>query len=129
MKIQILLKTGLLAGAIAAILNVIIYLISKRMGILNDSVLLPGGQPLTLFPVATSTLIMGIIAGLVLYLFSKIFKNPLKIFTVTGVIVLLLSGVGPLVTPNIPGNMVTILELMHLVAGTIIIYYLTRKKV
>ena len=71
MKIQYLLKTGLIAGVVVAFSNVLIYLISKSTGIISDTILVAGGEPLTLFPVVISSIIPGIVAALLLWGISK----------------------------------------------------------
>lgn len=127
MKIQNLLKIGLLAGLIAALLNLAIFYISKFIGSISNNYLLPGGNPLSIASVVLSTLLSGLVASLVLFVLSKFTKNPIKIFSIIGFIFLLLSMAGPFGTPNLPIGMRVTLSLMHIVAGIIIIYGLTKK--
>ena len=129
MKIQNLLKTGLIAGVVVAILNVTIYLISKGTGIISDTILLAGGEPLTLFPVVISSVLPGVVASLLLWGISKYSANPMRIFSVIGWVFLVISMGGPFSAPGLPAGMRISLALMHIVAGVIIIYLLTRKTV
>jgi hypothetical protein len=126
MKIQKLLKSGIIVGLIASAANVILYLISKSLGIISDSILLPNGAPLLLFPVVISSVLPGVVAGFVLWVISKISKNPVKIFTLAGVGFLLISMIGPVATPNLTIGFKIVLSLMHLIAGGFIIYFLRR---
>jgi hypothetical protein len=127
MKIQYLLKTGFIAGVIVAILNVIIYLISKSTGIINDNILLSGKEPMTMVPVVMSAVLPAIVASLLLWGISKYSGNPIRVFSVIGWVFLLVSMAGPFSAPGLPLGMRISLALMHLVAGGIIIYLLTRK--
>lgn len=127
MKIQNLLKIGLFAGLIAALLNLAIFYISKFIGIISNNDLLPDGNPLSIAAVVLSTLLSGLVASLVLFVLSKFTKNSIKIFSIIGFIFLLVSMAGPFGTPNLPIGMRVTLSLMHIVAGIIIIYGLTKK--
>ena len=129
MKIQYLLKTGLIAGVVVAFLNILIYLISKSTGIISDTILVSGGVPLTLFPVVISSIIPGIVAALLLWIISKYSGNPIRVFSVIGWVFLAISIGGPFSAPGLPTGMRISLALMHLVAGVTIIYMLTRKTV
>lgn len=84
MKIQYLLKTGLVAGVVVAIINVTIYLISKSAGIISDNILLAGGEPLTLVPVVISSLLPGIFTSLLLWAISKYSGNPVRVICSRG---------------------------------------------
>ena len=75
MKIQNLLKSGIIAGLIVATINIILYYIAKSMGIVNDEIILPNGSPLQLLPVVISSILPGIVAALVLWGISKISKS------------------------------------------------------
>lgn len=127
MKIQNLLKIGLFAGVIAALLNLAIFYISKFIGSISNNDLLPDGNPLSIAAVVLSTLLSGLVASLVLFVLSKFTKNSIKIFSIIGFIFLLVSMAGPFGTPNLPIGMRVTLSLMHIVAGIIIIYGLTKK--
>ena len=126
MKIQKLAIDGILAGLIAGVINVIIYFVAKSMGGISDAVLLPGGDPLMLVPVILSSVLPGLLAGLLLFGIFKFFSNPVRIFSITACIFLVVSMAGPLVTPGLPTGMRITLSLMHLAAGSVIIFYLTR---
>jgi hypothetical protein len=129
MKIQYLLKTGLVAGVVVAIINVTIYLISKSAGIISDNILLAGGEPLTLVPVVISSLLPAIFASLLLWAISKYSGNPVRVFSFIGWGFLLISMGGPFSAQGLPIGMRISLALMHLVAGVTILYMLTRKTV
>ena len=91
MEIIDLLKNGLLAGIIAGTLNVVIYFIAKQMSWVSNSVLLPGGKPLTLLPIIFSSVIPSILAAVTLFALDRMSDNPISIFTIIGIVILLLS--------------------------------------
>ncbi len=126
MKIQNLLKSGIIAGLIVATINIILYYIAKSLGIVNDEIILPNGSPLQLLPVVISSILPGIVAALVLWGISKISKNPVKIFTLVGLGFLLVTMIGPVATPNLTVGFKIVLSLMHFIAGGFIIYFLRR---
>lgn len=129
MKIQKLLKSGLIAGLVAAAINVILYFIAKSLGIINDAILLPTGTPLLLLPVIISSILPGIVAALVLWGIAKKSENPFKIFKFAGVLFLLLSLIGPVAMPNLAIEFKIVLSLMHIIAGGFIIYFLSRNAI
>ena len=129
MKIQYLLKTGLIAGVVVAVINVIIYVISKKAGIISDDILLSGGVPLSMVPVVISSVLPGVVASLLLWGISKYSGNPIRVFSVIGWAFLIVSMVGPFSAAGLPMGMRISLALMHLAAGVTIIYLLTRKNV
>lgn len=126
MELSYLLKQGLLAGVIAAVLNAMIYFIAKSWGGVNNSTLLPGGKPLGIAQVIFSSAIPAMLAALVLFALGKMVGDPVKIFTIIAAILLLLSLGGPLGIPGLPSGTRVTLTLMHFVAGSVIIYLLRK---
>jgi len=126
MKIQNLLKSGIIAGLIATALNVTLYLISKSFDLINDAILLPDGSSLQLLPVVISSLVPGIVAALVLWGMAKVLKNAVTVFTIAGVLFLFVSLMGPLSIPSAPVGFKVVLSLMHFIAGGSIIYFLRK---
>lgn len=126
MKIKNLLNSGLIAGMIVAAINVIIYTLFKRLGIINNEILLPNGKPLLLLPVVISSILPAIVAAVVLWGISKKSANPVKVFTFVGVLLLLFSLIGPVAMPNLTIGFKIALLLMHVIASSVIIYILSR---
>jgi hypothetical protein len=122
MEIANLLKQGLLAGAIAAGVNGIIYLIAKSSGIISTTVLPPYGKPLGMAAVVLSSAIPAIPAALLLFSLAKFTSDPITIFTVISLLLLLFSLGGPFGVPGLPFRARMTLALMHLVARSVTIY-------
>jgi len=126
MEITTLLKHAFYAGVIAGIINSIIFLIAKSNGGVSDTTLLPGGKPLSLASVIVSSLGTAILAAFVLFVLAKFTGNPVRVFTIVAVVLLLLSLAGSFGIPRIPVQTRLVLALMHLVAAGLIIYFLRK---
>lgn len=123
-----IVKNGAIAGSIAIVVNAILYFGAAALGWFPDTVLTPAGVPITLTPVIMITL-GGTIAGTVGYLILSRFLSRQKAnlwFTILAVIVLVVMAVTPLQLPGAPMGQIVTLEIMHLVAGLPLIYFLPR---
>ena len=126
MNIQNLMKTGVLAGLVAAVVNSVIFYASTYAGSISQTTLLPDGKPLGIISVIVSSVLPGLVAGLFLYGISKFSKNPIRIFTNVSYVFLLISLIGPISAPNLAMGMRITLIFMHLVAGITIITQLKK---
>ena len=122
------IKNGAIAGVIGVVVNAILYFIGSAMGAFPETVLNPAGQPITLVPVIIVTLV-GAIAGTIGYLIlSRLMLKPLadRWFTILAVIVLIGMAFTPFSLPGAPTSMIVFLEIMHLVIGGALIYFLPK---
>jgi hypothetical protein len=120
--------TGLLAAAISAVVNAIIFFVAAATGLLDTNfVMQPLGQTLTVVPVIASSFIGVLVGTAVFAALAKFTSRPISIFRVVAIVVLVLSFIQPLLIPNVPLGMLLTLELMHVVAGVIAIYLLTTR--
>lgn len=126
MELKSLLKNGAIAGVLAGIANVVVYFISKAVGAISNTMLLPDGNPLGVAPVIISSLLSGVVASLVLFALSKFSQKPIAHFKIVSVVFLLISLAGPIATPNLPTSMIVSLEIMHFVAAAVIVYHLSK---
>jgi Family of unknown function (DUF6069) len=118
-----LLWVAPLAGAIAAGINSILFLIGSAIGLLDESVLVQGmNTPITIAPVIMSSFIPSLIAGLVLGVMNYFLNKPFKVFRVVALVLLILSFANPFMgIPGIPLGMGLWLNVMHVVvAGTVV---------
>lgn len=112
-----------LAGAIAAGINSVLFLIGSAIGLMDASVLVPGmNAPIMVTQVIMSSFIPSLIAGLVLAGMNYFLNKPLKIFRIVALVLLILSFSNPFMAiPGIPLGMGLWLNLMHVVvAGTVV---------
>ena len=118
-----LLWVAPLAGAIAAGINSVLFLIGSAIGLIDAAVLVPGmNTPITIAPVIMSTFIPSLIAGLVLGGMNFFLNKPFKVFRIVALVLLILSFANPFMgIPGIPVGMGLWLNLMHVVvAGTVV---------
>jgi len=118
-----LLWVAPLAGAIAAVINSVLFLIGSAIGLIDAAVLIPGmDTPITIVPVIMSSIIPSLIAGLVLGVMNYFLNKPFKVFRIVALVLLILSFANPFMgIPGIPLGMGIWLNVMHVVvAGTVV---------
>lgn len=123
-----IIRNGAIAGVLAIVVNAVLYLGAAALGWFPDTVLTPAGVPITLMPVIMITL-GGAIAGTIGYLILSRFLSRQKAnlwFTILAVIVLVVMAITPFQIPGAPMMQIVTLQIMHLVAGLPLIYYLPR---
>ncbi len=119
-----LLWVAPLAGAIAAVINSVLFLIGSATGLIDAAVLVPGmNTPITIVPVIMSSFMPSLIAGLVLGVMNYFLNKPFKVFRIVALILLILSFANPFMgIPGIPVGMGIWLNLMHVVAAGTVVY-------
>ena len=123
-----LLWVALLAAITAAVVNVLIYFAASGLGTIPRSILIPtptGEHPLTVAPVAVSSVVGAIGAAIVLAIIGLFAPRPIRLFRVVAIIVLVLSFAMPLTIPGAPVAMILSLEVMHVVGWALIVGILT----
>ena len=123
-----ILKNGAIAGGVAVVVNAVLYLVSNALGWFPADVLSPVGTPITLGPVIGMT-VFGAVAGTVGYLVLSRFLSRAQAnrwFTILAVVVLVLMTTTPLGLSGAPVMQIVMLEVMHLVIGVALIYYLPK---
>lgn len=118
------LKAGLYAGIMAAFINVVLYLIFVQTSVMSSDVLLPDGNPMTIFPILISSIVPSILAGAFFYLLKRYTKNGYRIFLVIAVILLIASFANPfMVIENLPFSYALALNLMHVVVVGCLLFW------
>lgn len=120
-----IMKAAAIAGLISVIINAILYYASKSAGIITMDAL-ANGQPITIIHVIVSSLLTSIVAGLVYALINRFASNPLKTFTIIGLVLLVLSFANPFSIQNISVGMIVVLNIMHVVVFAAV-YYLFKR--
>lgn len=118
-----LLWVAPLAGAVAAAINSVLFLIGSAVGLIDAAVLVPGmNTPITIVPVIMSSIIPSLVAGLVLAGLNYFLNKPFKVFRIVALVLLILSFANPFMgIPGIPLGMGIWLNVMHVVvAGTVV---------
>lgn len=119
-------RNGLTAAVIAAVVNGILFYVGAAVGAFPATVITPMGTPITLAAVMISSAV-GILVGTLGYtILSRFIANPNRWFTILTVILLILMAYNPFTLAGAPMLMIGFLQIMHLVAGGSILYFLTR---
>jgi hypothetical protein len=112
---------ALVAGAVAAVGNLIVFAVARGLNLPLD---IPTGPqtsgPLTVAPVIATSFIPALVAAGFLALLSRFVKQPLRVFQLIGLAAALLSLLGPSLM-SLAGTTKIVLILMHLVAAVSII--------
>ncbi len=103
---------GLAAGVVAAAVNAALF----ATGLVDQSVVVPTGDPVSLGAVISLSLVPNVLAGLVLWGVLRAGRG-VRLYQIIVAVATVLSFVTPFSLPGAPLSMILILELMHVVAG------------
>lgn len=123
-----LLWVGPLAAVIAAVANLLVFVIAQNL--LGIALMGPAGPgstemaPLPAAAVVISSVVPAIGATVLLAVLGKFLVRPIPVFRIISVVLLILSFAGPLSLPVDVAAKLT-LSLMHLVAAVAIVGVLT----
>jgi hypothetical protein len=126
-----LLKAAPLAAVAAAAINAVLFFVGDAIGLMDKNVGIPGPdgsvQPITLLPVVMSSVIPTLVAAGVLALLNRFTANPLRIYGIVTVVLLVLSFANPFLgIPNVPVGMGVWLNVMHVVVAGVAWYVFNR---
>ncbi len=119
---------ALLAALAAAVANALVHFAASGLRFIPQSILVPtpsGEHPLTVAPVAVSSLVGAIGAAIVFAIIGLFARRPVRLFRIVATVVLVLSFATPLTIPGAPAAMILSLEVMHVVAWAVIVGLLT----
>ena len=119
---------ALLAAVATAIANALVYFAASGLGFVSHGVLISsptGEKPLSVAPVAISSVVGAIGAAIVFALTGLFARRPVRLFRIVAIVVLVLSFATPLTIPDVPVAMFLSLEVMHVVAWVVIVGLLT----
>jgi hypothetical protein len=122
--------TGIIAGAIAGGINIILFLVGQALGVPFEIAVPPDFvlTPLTLQPIFLFSFVPGIVGAILAWIFNRFVPRGNTVFVVIAVIFLLLSFYPDIAMPEtVTVGTKAMLILMHIVAGGIITYMLSRK--
>ncbi len=108
-------RTGLVI-AVAAVMNVAVYLIASAAGV---EILVPQGgspTPLTMVPVVLFTIVPLVLAAVLLLVLRRVGVSSPRVFAGVVLVVTVLSLLAPL-TADLTGSNKVTLAVMHVVAG------------
>jgi hypothetical protein len=119
-------QTGMNATFISSISNALIYSAAKLFTF-PEGALTPMGVPITVAPVIFNTMLGGIGAMVGFFVLSQFLPRPTANRVMWGIAVVVIVGMStiPFQIENAPISQIIFLEIMHLVAALIPVYWLT----
>ena len=123
-----LVPAGLLAAVAAAVANALIYFAASGLGFITQGFvirMMSGEMPFTVGLVAITSVVGAVGAAVAFGVIGLFAQRPVRLFRIVAVVALALSFAMPLTIPGAPVAMVLSLEVMHVVACTVIVGLLT----
>ena len=121
------MSAGLQAAVAALVINAVLFYIFHFTGVINDSILIDGKQPLSIVTIIFSCVIPSLIAALVFFLMEKFTNNGYLIFSIVAIVLLILSFLSPFMTiKGISVGYGIALSLMHIVVALSVLYFIRR---
>lgn len=113
----------------AIVVNVILYLIFAALDLIPEDVEVMNGQGVTVVPVIFSTF-TGVLGGSIVFaVLSRIVANPVRVFQIIALVVLVLSFAQPVVViQDAPIKMIIALNVLHVAAAAITIWSFSQLK-
>lgn len=124
------LQTGVLAGIMAAIVNVIVYFVGQALGASFDIIMQPGTPmiPLPIVAIILFSVVPALGAAVLAWALNRYVTRGNAIFVGIAVVFLLVSIIPDITMPDPVTNATRLgLIVMHFVAGGVITYLLSRK--
>ncbi len=122
-----LLKAGLLGGAVAAVANVVVYVIAHAAGQTLTAQFQPGTvSALGVAPVIISSVVPSLLGAGLLYALARFVKPGVTVFAAIAAVFTVVSFGGPASLGDASTGTVVTLDVMHLIAGAAITTSLVR---
>lgn len=115
-----LFKAALLGGAIAAVVNLLLLIITRAAGVSLEGVFQPGQPPASLseVPVVLASIVPAIPGALLAVILTKVAKaKAALVFAVVCVVFTVLSFGGPFNVVGMSTGGIVLMEVMHVVAA------------
>lgn len=121
-------KAGGTAVAVAIAVNVVLYLIGAAVGAFPPDALTPMGVPVDVTAVIAVSLMGSLVGTIGYFILTRVLTLQLARQVFTGGVVLVLIGMffSPFGIPNAPALQIILLEIMHLVVGGALWYFLAK---
>ena len=122
------MRNGVKGIGLAGAANAVLYLLGISFTF-PVTAIAPTGSPVLLINVLVSTLIGGVGAVVAYYLLTKFLAQPTArlVMWILTILVLIASIPGPLSITNVPVSEIVVLNIMHLIAGLVPVYLLTKQ--
>ena len=125
--------SGLVATTVATVINAVVYLLARAVGVGFEVVAQPQTDPMTLGvgPVVVLSVVAGLVATVVAAVLARFTRRPATIFVVLATVGLLLSFAAfplqDLGAQDLSVVSLVVLGLMHVVVYALVVPQLTRR--
>lgn len=131
LKLSGLPKAALFAALAGVVINAVLYYIGAAAGIMDPNIGIPkpdgGVEAITVVPVIISSIVPVVVAALFLALLNRFTANPLRIFAIVAIILVLVTFANPFMgIPNVTIGMALWLNLMHVVVAGSVWYFFSK---
>jgi hypothetical protein len=121
-------NTGIAAG-VALVINLALFFIAKSMGWISDDYIVADQGPVSPIAVIFSTVVSSLIGGILYWILSNYVPYGVIIFWIIAIVVLFWSYFNPAkAIANVPDSMALILNVMHNVVASSLLYFLTGRR-
>lgn len=131
-SISQLIMAGLIGGGLAAVANLLIWLIANwslgSLDVMPPPPNPPEIAPVPWFVVIFASLISGVLAGALLWVFARFSAMGVRLFQVVAVLILLASFISPFDAAQ-STRIAVALSVMHVAAAALILWALMVRKV
>lgn len=119
---------GLMAAAVATVINGILFYIFHASGIIVDTIFVQPNQPMTIVPIIISSILPSILASLVFFLFEKYTSNGFRIFRIVALVLMVLTFINPFVgIQGVTVGYALALNVMHVVVVAALLYFIGKR--
>jgi hypothetical protein len=123
------LKNAGIAAGVALVINLILFFVAKAMGWMSDDYPIEGQGPVSPIAVAFSSVVPCLIGAILYWLLSNYVPYGTVIFWIIAIVVLFWSYFNPAKSiANIPFSMELVMNVMHNVVASSLLYFLTGRR-
>lgn len=121
-------RQGAIGTAIALVINSILFLAGSAAGAFPEDAVGPTGQAINLTAVIVAHIIPGIASMIIYYLMVRFLERSRadRFFLILAIVVLVAAVYNPFTITNAPVLQIVILQIMHLVLGGALVYFLRK---
>ncbi len=121
-------RQGAIAGVVGVVVNAVLYFVGAAMDAFPPDALTPMGVPVDIAAIGGIS-VMSTLAAIVGYFVLTRFLIPARarqIFTILALLVVLAMAATPFGITNVPMTQIVLLEVMHIVLGGALVYFIVK---
>ncbi|MBX2998040.1 MAG: hypothetical protein KF893_05970 [Caldilineaceae bacterium] len=121
-------RQGALGAVIGLVINLLLYFVGAAVGAFPPDALTPMGVPVDITSIVSISLVSTVAAIGVYFVLTRLFNiaRARQVFIVLAILVLVGMATTPFGITNIPTLQIILLEVMHIVLGGALVYFLIK---